>query len=395
MMIRCLKRNYNFYVKMLSNLFFPSLFITLTFQVFFPSAELPSTATKKIVWDSTTLTRVSAPLAGYCGYARMIQLADRSLLTVYEARGNVVCVRSKDLGRTWSEPLTIASRENGVSMAVPDIIQLKDQSLIACYNPRPSRRDTTRHFEIRIKRSTDGGSTWTNEQTLYRAGREFENGCWEPSAIQLPSGEIQLYFANEGPYTNSNEQEISLLRSHDNGRTWSRNAETVSFRAGKRDGMPVPVLLNNKKEIAVAIEDNGDGNFKPYIITNTLAQNWRHVVRGDSPGRHFALQEKVPQEVYAGAPFLRQLKSGETILAYQGTEGRSSHKMEFAEMKVVLGDATATTFTGKTVPFAVPPDKCGLWNSICVLDDDSFIALTSTNAFGQYMEVWMVRGRLQ
>src|SRR5687768_11573360 len=153
------------------NLFFLPLFIALTSRLFLPSSELQAPAAKKIVWDSTTLTRVSAPLAGYCGYARMIQLADRSLFTVYEARGNVVCVRSKDLGRTWSEPLTIASRENGVSMAVPDIIQLKDQSLIACYNPRPSRRDTTRHFEIRIKRSTDGGTTWTDEQTLYRAGR--------------------------------------------------------------------------------------------------------------------------------------------------------------------------------------------------------------------------------
>ena len=169
-------------------LFYLPVFLGLTFRVIFPAAEPHAAAAKKIVWDSTTLTRVSAPMAGYCGYARMIQLADRSLLTVYEARGNVVCVRSNDLGRTWSQPLTIAARENGVSMAVPDIIQLKDKSLIACYNPRPSRRDTTRHFEIRIKRSADGGSTWTDEQTLYRAGREFANGCWEPSALQLPSG---------------------------------------------------------------------------------------------------------------------------------------------------------------------------------------------------------------
>jgi hypothetical protein len=379
----------------LKRLFFLSLLLALLFLVLLPSEAQKPLAAKKIVWDTTTLTRVSSPMPGYCGYARMIQLPGRSLLTVYEARGNVVCVRSNDLGRTWSEPITIAARENGVNMAVPDIIQLKDKTLIACYNPRPSRRDTTRHFEIRIKRSTDGGNIWTDEQTLYRAGHEFANGCWEPSAIQLPSGEIQLYFANEGPYTNSDEQEISILRSNDNGRTWSHKAETVSFRPGKRDGMPVPVLLNSKKEIAIAIEDNGDGNFKPYIIRNTLAQNWRDVVRGDSPGRHYVLQERIEPAVYAGAPFLRQLKSGETILAYQGTEGRRLHKMEFAEMKVVVGDSKASSFTNKSVPFAVPTDKCGLWNSICVLDDDSFIALTSTNAFSQYMEVWMVRGKLK
>jgi len=348
---------------------------------------------KTIVWDSSTLTRVSAPMAGYCGYARMIQLHDRSLLTVYEASGNIVCVHSKDLGRTWSHPDIIASKEEGVNMAVPDIIQLDNRDLMVFYNPRPFKIEPTRHFEIRIKRSTDGGTTWAGGQTLYRAGYEFANGCWEPSPIQLPSGEIELFFANEGPYTHSDEQEISLLRSNDNGYHWSENPETVSFRAGKRDGMPVPVLLRNKVEIAVAIEDNADGNFKPYIIKNTLSQNWREVVGVDGSGRYYAFEDKVSPEVYAGAPFLRQLKSGETILSYQGTEGRTN-KMAFADMKVVVGDDEATGFSGKTEPFRVPADRCGLWNSICVLDDDSIVALTSTNAYGKNMEVWMIRGRL-
>ncbi|HEY4287223.1 MAG TPA: sialidase family protein [Puia sp.] len=368
----------------MKNILFSFLFLALSWQAF---------PQKTIVWDSSTLTRVSAPMGGYCGYARMIQLYDRSLLTIYEASGNIVCVRSKDLGRTWSIPDTIASKEEGVNMAVPDIVQLKDSSLIACYNPRPFKIDKRRHFEIRIKRSSDGGRTWGEEQTLYRAGYEFANGCWEPSAMQLPSGEIQLYFANEGPYTHSDEQEISLLRSYDNGHNWSRSPETVSFRSGKRDGMPVPVLLRNKREVAVAIEDNADGNFKPYILMNTLAQNWRQTVKGDDPGRRYALREKIAREIYAGAPFLRQLKSGETILSYQGTEGRPN-KMEFAEMKVVIGDDQATGFSGKSVPFRVPLNKCGLWNSICVLDDDSIVALTSTNAFGGNTEVWMIRGRL-
>jgi hypothetical protein len=377
----------------MKNLLFVSFFLALPWRSLVFSQKSMAPPVKTIVWDSSTLTRVSAPMAGYCGYARMIQLHDRSLLTVYEASGNIVCVHSKDLGRTWSNPVTIATKEDGINMAVPDIIRLRDNSLIACYNPRPFKIDTMRHFEIRIKRSTDGGYTWEGEQTIYRAGHEFANGCWEHSAMQLPSGEIQLFFANEGPYTHSNEQEISLLRSGDNGISWSHLPETVSFRSGKRDGMPVPVLLRNKQEMAVAIEDNADGNFKPYIITNTLAQNWRQVVKGDGSSRCYALREKIPSEIYAGAPFLRQLKSGETILSYQGTEGRLN-KMDFAEMKVVVGDDRATGFSGKSVPFRLPADKCGLWNSICVLDDDAIVALTSTNAFGRNMEVWMIRGRL-
>jgi hypothetical protein len=356
--------------------------------------QLP-TQIPTISWDSTTLTKISAsgPEALSCGYARMIQLHDRSLFTIYEASGNVVCVKSHDLGKTWTDLVTIAAKEDGTNMAVPDILELKDHTLLACYNPRPYKIDTARRFAIRIKTSTDGGRTWGGEQTLYQAGHEFANGCWEPSAIQLPSGEVLLYFANEAPYTHSNEQNISLLRSFDNARTWTPMPETISFRAGSRDGMPVPILLDKGKEIVFAIEDNGVANFKPYTISHAVKEKKPTTVTANSPQRRYALQEKIADSIYAGAPFIRQLKSGQTILSYQGTEGRRN-KMEFAEMKVVIGDAQAKNFTGKTVPFSIPPDKHGLWNSLCILDDGTIVALTSTNAFSNRSEVWMIKGKL-
>jgi hypothetical protein len=352
-------------------------------------------ATPSIQWDSTSLTRVSAPGARYSGYARMIQLHDRSLFTIYEQDGATVGVTSNDLGKTWSAPIVIAPREQGINMAVPDMLQLKDHTLLAFYNPRPFQKDTARRFAIRVKRSTDHGKTWSNEQTLYRAGHEFENGCWEPAAIQLPSGEIQLFFANEGPYTHSNEQNISLLRSRDNGHTWTKEPEIVSFRPRSRDGMPVPLLLNNGKDVVFAIEDNGIVNFKPYIITNALKENWSQTVDADDNHRQYALKEKIADSIYAGAPFIRQLKSGETILSYQGAEGRTNSMERFAEMKVVIGDKQARNFTSKSVPFTIPANKRGLWNSLCILDDDTIIALTSTNAYGNSTEVWMIKGKLR
>ena len=81
-----------------------------------------------------------------------------------------------------------------------------------------------------------------------------------------------------------------------------------------------------------------------------------------------------------------------TILFYQGTEERTN-KMEYAEMKVVIGDEHAQHFTGKSVPFTIPPDKHGLWNSLCILRDDTIIALTTTNAYGARNEVWMIKGK--
>eukprot|EP01031_Cornospumella_fuschlensis_P008200 gene8200-10116_t len=116
-------------------------------------------------------------------------------------------------------------------MAVPDILELKDSSILVCYNPRPAGNEPSKRFAIRTKKSYDGGNTWQDESLLYEADYRFENGCWEPSAIQLSNGEIQLFFANEGVYTNSTEQNISMFRSNDNGLTWTKKPEMVSFRA--------------------------------------------------------------------------------------------------------------------------------------------------------------------
>jgi len=357
--------------------------------------SLPPVGGIRLAWDYSTLKKVSTTDVRNAGYARMIQLHDGSLICVYEGDGNTVAVKSNDEGKTWGEQIMIAPKENGVNMAVPDILQLADHSLLAMYNPRPRGNDSTKRFAIRTKRSTDGGKIWGDERVLYQAGSKFQDGCWEPSAIQLPSGEIQLFFANERDYTKSNEQNISMVRSKDGGLTWTANREIVSFRKGSRDGMPVPVLLQNKKEMAYAIEDNGFKNFKPYIIRSTLQNNWQITVNAGSADRNYALSDKIPDSIYAGAPYLRQLKTGETILSYQGTEGRINN-MNHSEMKVVIGDADARNFTRKSSPFKLAENKSGLWNSLSVLNDNTVVALTSTSnyATGRGNEVWMIKGHV-
>src|SRR5690606_26780087 len=107
-----------------------------------------------------------------------------------------------------------------------------------------------------------------------------------------------------------------------------------------------------------------------------------------------ALAEKLDNRVYAGAPYLAQLSSGETLLSYQGTEGRAGSQMRYADMKVVIGDENGNNFKHKTVPFQIPADRSALWNSISVLTGDVVLALTSTNGFSKSgnTEVWMIKG---
>jgi len=349
-----------------------------------------------IAWDQSTLQQVSPIGARGANYARMIQLTNGNLICIYEGNG-IECTTSNDLGKTWEKPILVAPSGNGVNMAVPDILELKDHSLLASYNPRPRKVngawDTTKHFGIRTKKSYDGGKTWQDERLVYEASYKGDDGCWEPTQIQLPSGEIQLYFSNEAVYTKSNEQNISIFRSVDGGLTWTKDPQIVAFRPGHRDGMPIPIILNGTHELVFSIEDNAVGEFKPSIIRNSFDQNWKKPVGANDPERTYALTTKLPDTVYAGAPYLRQLHSGQTILSYQGTQNRVRN-WELACMQVAIGDSDAKNFKTIEPPFTVPLAKHGLWNSLCILNDDTVIAVTSTNAYGNANAIWMIKGYL-
>ncbi|TRX28899.1 hypothetical protein FNW25_03855 [Flavobacterium franklandianum] len=358
-------------------------------------ASKPAVEGIRIAWDYTTLTQVSDKNSiDYNGYARLVQLNDKKLMCTYESGGAILVKTSSDFGSTWSDPIKVASRNASVNMTTPDILQLKDNSILICYNPRPIAGNGTAKFSINTIKSYDGGLTWKENQIVYEASSEFENGCWEPSALQIPSGEIQLFFSNENVYRNSNEQNISLIRSSNNGSTWSTTPEIVSFRAGKRDGMPSPILLKNQTEIVFSIEDNGvDNQFKPYIIRNSITENWKQTVDANSNNRNYALEDVLSNPIYAGAPYLAQISTGEVLMSYQGTENRTTNDINNADMKVVIGTNEAKNFNRKSTPFILSTGKSALWNSIAVLDDDTVIALTTTNQFSNSSQIWMIKGR--
>lgn len=371
------------------------LLLLLVQLVVFGRISVAQNKTININWDQSTLRQITPLHEPYANYGRIIQLQTGSLLCIYESKRGIECIKSIDLGKTWADAVLISENRPGINMAVPEIIELKDHSLLVSYNPRPKngKVDTTKHFGIRTKKSYDEGKTWQDERLVYEASYKFEDGCWEPAQIQLPSGEIQLFFSDEKIYNKSGEQNISIFRSKDAGLTWTKKPEIVSFTANHRDGMPVPVLLNGSKEILFSIEDNSNGQFKPSIIRNTIKENWRELVNAKSNHRNDAFTPNLPDSVYAGAPYLRQLKSGETILSFQSTLNRNKN-WELAFMQVAIGDKNGRNFKLVDNPFNIPLDKHGLWNAICVLNDDTIIALTSTNAFGQGNSIWMIKGKL-
>jgi len=343
----------------------------------------------RLVWDPATLTLVQAGAV----YGRMVRLPDGHILCSYERAGRIYVRRSRDEGRTWERATGVAAFDFG-GAANPEMLVLRNGWVLLSFNERP--RDRIHPFTIRSTVSKDAGETWEAGALVYQAGTDSGTGCWEPAQIQLPSGEIQLFFANENPYPDTTEQEITMVQSFDNGVSWSGPAR-ISLRAGFRDGMPVPLLLTGGKGIAVAIEDNGiAGKFKPVIVYSTLEDDWRQpFADGESPRRWAALKRQLPDSVYAGAPYLRQFPGGETVLSVQSGEGRMNEgTLNNSQMVVYLGDSSARNFGEKSVPFPVTPESSGLWNALFIKNESTVTAISGAVING-VRGLWTIDGSLE
>ena len=330
-------------------------------------------------------------------YARIRQMDNGDHILAYSCWDSgaeiMYCRISKDQTHTWGEKILV-SADTGYNDTNAEIVQLPNGELLYAWNARPQHQCKL-PFAIRTKRSRDHGLTWTDERTIYEADTLFRNGVWEPAMLQLPSGELQMYISNESPYRQSDEQDITLLRSFDNGMTW-HDSTRVSFRAGHRDGMPTPLYLKGGYGIVFSIEDQEahfPHAFHPSIIWTSVDDNWHSgTVTGDSPKRWRANRRPIPFYVYAGAPYLAQFPDAETILSCQSTQGRKKTK-GLGVMRVYVGNELAHDFSNGSVPFpSLPSSAEALWNSLTILDGNTVIAISSIS--GTKPEgIWTVIGK--
>lgn len=347
------------------------------------SAQTTKPAT--IEWDSSSLNYV-----GPGGYARIARVSSSHLLLCVEDRGRSWVRRSDDDGKAWGEPILAATFADGAA-ANPELLVLRDGTVWLLYNERP-RSGSGKPFTIRLAVSKDAGKTWTpQDEPIYVAGTRGEEGCWEPSAIELPDGEILVFFANEAPYRKSDEQEITMLRTRDVGGTFS-DSITLAFRTGARDGMPVPARLEDGS-VAIAIEDSGftpDGQMKPVILRLELPLDTRRLpLKPRDANRWHAVDREWPAGLYAGAPYLVTMPDGTPLLSVQSVEFDHEQRMV-----VYVGEKDAWGFASPTQPFPVDSGRSGKWNSLFVKDARTLTAI-STTTIGGRTGIWTIDGRLR
>lgn len=260
-------------------------------------------------------------------YVRIKQLPDGTFIMLYNEKKNgegVRMLRSED-GYTWSNYSTVFQPTETKKYANPDAVVLANGDIIVCaaWRITPDYLKNNSMGGIEIRRSTDNGKTWSKIENV------STGLAWEPYLVQLRSGEVQLYWTNTTRYNlpngNNTSTGTALLRSYDNGVTWTGNpkvpysGQVIAKQATEfydnvqfyTDQMPVAVELQNGT-FALALESRLDRNGTCCITLAYSDDNWSVSIPKDGVGP----EDKNENFTRGGGPYIDQFPSGETLLKY-------------------------------------------------------------------------------
>ncbi len=275
-------------------------------------------------------------------YPRIKKLPNGEYILFFQngQHGTSVYYTTSPDAKAWATPtLFLRQNEETGYYATLDALVLNNGELltVCSYRKRCTAPDSyVLHPEengLIMRKSSDNGKTWTDEKKIYIGTN------WEPSILQLESGEIQVYFTNTTSYLkvptiNDNSTGTVIIRSFDNGETWTSDmsrtysGQIVSQTATRiadgiqlyTDQMPVAIKMLGSDKIMLAIETrirDEKGNDSFTISVSFSDDNWKTPLDPSSEGP----KEKLNNiQTAAGGPYLSQFISGEIIcsFSYQG-----------------------------------------------------------------------------
>ena len=308
----------------------------------------------------------------YPHYARIRKMSDGSYIQMWQTPSDEDVNKGSKNGKdvyyslsqdfkTWSTPAVLFeskyvyydmfnrdtrhySNGNGIVLSNGDFLA------VACFRaPEIYNDESYKSYQgLAIKRSTDGGKSWSTEQIIY-------NGpCWEPHLMELEEGVIHCYFAESRPWISGSHSGTSLVISDDGGSSWSPAVGSEPYRVMRKkwysekddtyfytDQMAVGIKLNGTSQLAFAVEcvdsrnTSNQETLSSSVVYSPENGQWTYL-QGDEEAS-YSRQDNLGS---GGAPYLAQFHSGETIFAYSAS---SDMKMYYK-----VGDEKASSFTSES-----------------------------------------------
>ncbi len=335
-------------------------------------------------------------------YPRLKKMANGEYILFYNSQRtgpDILYVTSKDL-RSWNEPKYVFTHTDEFSYATADAVTLANGDImVVCAKQTTSWGSFVTNMDschLVIKTSSDNGATWSEEKVVYTGM------VWEPSIIQLDSGEIHIYFTHLAPYislygyyNDLRSTGSAIVRSTDGGKTWSPNVnghninkndpyaawrvmqqkigeKTVTELAtGKEvtvpffnDQMPVGIQLNNGSialvtESYIHFNDHPVNGGKYQLSIGFSHDNWATPLGMTEEGP----ADKLLNVDRAAGPYISQFPSGEVIVSHTNTSSYLEYK---------IFDTTGHTYLRD---FSFDPKVKNLWSSSAVISSHKIAML--------------------
>jgi sialidase-1 len=208
-------------------------------------------------------------------------------IVLFAVLGTSAASQAVDLEQT---PLWTAGDDGYHTFRIPSLIVSTAGSLVAFSEARKGGTSDTGNIDLVMKRSTDGGRTWSKQQVIWDDG---DNTCGNPCpVVDQATGTIWLLLThnlgkdNEAAITAGKARGTRtawLSHSDDDGQTWSpphditrdvKDPEWGWYATGPGIGIQLR-HGEHRGRMVVPCDQKNDGKFSHVIYSDDGGQSWR------------------------------------------------------------------------------------------------------------------------
>lgn len=311
----------------------------------------------------------------------IIAMADRRLETNADLPGNidVVCRRSTDGGRTWSDVIEVAVHDQGGGYGDPALGLDRQGNLVAVFTHGNGLWQSVpgNHATICTSRSTDGGLTWS-------APVDVTPGLFSQTPGQAPVTAITA-FATSGRILTARDGSMWFVlvvrpdetkwgplhavacRSTDGGRTWKAMPKAADTYADESKLLELP-----GGKLLMSIRNRNKG-YRKFSVSTDRGRTWSEPVESTT----------LPDPAC----------NGDIIALPDGTLIHSINNSHTDREKITLFASNDLGATWRPI-YEVCPTP-GAYSALTLIDPDTIGVLSEENSSAGGLRLWFSRINLK